>query len=1204
MKEPLFYTIDDMADEDQKLNFPEIEEKILEFWKKNRIFEKSLAAKKKAKRFRFYEGPPTANGRPGIHHVLARVFKDIICRYKTMRGFLVERKAGWDTHGLPVELEVEKELGIRQKADIEKFGIAAFNKKCRHSVWRYKDEWERLTERIGFWLDMERPYVTLDNNYIESLWWIIGRIWKKKLLFQDYKVVPYCPRCGTALSSHEVALGYRRVSDPSIYVKFPLKGVKNTYFLVWTTTPWTLPANVAVAVNPRVEYTKFKINGDFIYSYSTPPYPENQKIEISEKVSGKSLVGLTYEPLYPPADLKALPNAKNIHKVVPADFVSVEEGTGFVHIAPAFGEDDLNLGKAEKLPVIHNVDGEGRFIKIKDQNGIFSKISGKFVKDADPIILEDLKSRGLLYFSVPKGIEHEYPFCWRCDSPLLYYAKKSWFVGMEKLKDKLLDNNRKISWVPAHLKEGRFGEWLREVKDWAFSRERYWGTPLPVWICGQCRNAAVIGGLEELAKKSDRKNKFFILRHGEASANKSGVIASWPEKKNVSRLTETGKEQVRKAARALKKKKIDLIFASDLKRIRETAAILKKEGLRAEVVYAKELREINCGIFNGRPVSDHKKFFSGPLEEFIKRPEGGENLADVKKRIFGFVLKLNREHKNKNILIVGHGDPLWVLEGAAKNLSNDEISRLSYPELGGWKELSVRNWPYNENGELDLHRPFVDEVEIACPKCRAGMERVKEVTDVWFDSGAMPFAQWHFPFENKERVEKEISFPADYICEAVDQTRGWFYTLLAVSALLEKGPAFLNVVSLGHILDERGEKMSKSRGNAVDPWQAINKYSSDALRWYFYTINPPGEPKKFAETDVAERLRRFFLTLANVLAFFETYAVREEKSLDLESSAKDFTALDRWIISRLQELIAEVRVGLDQYDITKSARLIDGFVDDLSRWYLRRSRRRFQHPESGRDRAAAQDVLFYVISALAKIIAPFTPFFAEYVFQKIARRVAKREESVHLCGWPEENKKLISKELNEAMNFVRQVAALGLKARAKAGVKVRQPLPKLKIKNSKFKISLNKELLELIQDEINVKEIEQVEEIKEGRNWVLEKEGNLEIALNIEITARLKEEGILRELIRQVQEMRRDAGLRPGDKILFRYDSRTERPVRRSFGEGGSDLERIIGGNKGFVKKEINAGEIQAGDRPKQVFDIEREIGMEGEKLWLGIKKV
>ncbi|MDP1629632.1 MAG: class I tRNA ligase family protein, partial [bacterium] len=518
-----------MAEEDQKFNLPKIEEKILEFWKQNQIFEKTLRlrssteahskssgqGRRKARHFRFYEGPPTANGRPGIHHVLARVFKDIICRYKTMQGFLVERKAGWDTHGLPVELEVEKELGIKDKSEIEKFGIADFNKKCRHSVWRYKDEWERLTERIGFWLDMKNPYITLDNNYIESLWWIIGQIYKKKLLFQDYKVVPYCPRCGTALSSHEVALGYKRVSDPSIYIKFPVRGAKNTYLLVWTTTPWTLPANVAVAVNPFIEYTKFRVNGDFIYSYSTPPYLENQsaswRIEIAEKVSGQSLVGLRYEPLYP-AEFQDKARRENAYKVVPADFVSTGEGTGLVHIAPAFGEDDLNLSKKEKLPIIHNVDEKGRFktnheSRIRNQDGLWRKIEGKFVKDADQLIIGNLKERNLLYHADPDGIEHEYPFCWRCASPLLYYAKKSWFVGMEKLKKQLIENNQKINWVPEHIKEGRFGEWLREVKDWAFSRERYWGTPLPVWICEKCQNISVIGGLEELKKRAERNNK-------------------------------------------------------------------------------------------------------------------------------------------------------------------------------------------------------------------------------------------------------------------------------------------------------------------------------------------------------------------------------------------------------------------------------------------------------------------------------------------------------------------------------------------------------------------------------------------------------------------------------------------------------------------------------------------------------------------------
>ena len=1126
-----------------ELNFPQKEQEILEFWKEKKIFERSISRRKKAKDFVFYEGPPTANAKPGIHHVLSRVFKDIICRYKTMQGFRVLRKAGWDTHGLPVELAIEKKLGLKNKKEIEKYGIAKFNKQCKESVWQYKQDWERLTERIGFWLDMEHPYITYENDYIETLWWIIKQIWQKGLLYKDYKVVPYCPRCGTSLSSHEVALGYKKIKEPAVYVKFEIRNSKfetnskpkiinsKTFLLVWTTTPWTLPGNVAVAVNPEFTYVKVKVGEEYLILAKERIAAAGVAGEIIEEFKGKDLIGLQYERIFLRSDLPSyLSGGRTSFIVVAGDFVSLEEGTGLVHIAPAFGEDDMRVGKENNLPVILNVDEEGKFKKD------VGKWAGMFVKDADSLIIKDLQERSILFKE--ELYKHDYPFCWRCDSPLLYYAKESWFIRMQDIKKDLIANNQKINWVPSHLKDGRFGEWLKELKDWAFSRERYWGTPLPIWQCKECGHKEVIGSKNDLLKQKSSTNKYYILRHGYSLRNHQKIISSWPEIKPLP-LTKKGKRQIKLAARKLKKEKIDLIFSSDILRTRQTAEITAKElGLKAE--YSPQLRDINLGDFNGKPIAEFYKTFN--LKDlFWKAPPKGESWIDCKKRMVDFVQNLERKYKNKRILIVSHGDPLWLLEGTFSGWTNEQLwyskeGHRSYIKTGELRKIDFRNMPYNEKMELDFHRPYIDEVKFLCVKCSSPMERVPEVVDVWFDSGSMPFAS-------------AAVFPADYICEGIDQTRGWFYTLLAISTLLGRGPSYKNVISVGHVLDEKGEKMSKSKGNVVDPWYIIEKYGADAVRWYFYTVNQPGDPKLFAEKDIDQSLKKFILILWNCFTFYQTYKKTKNKK------QKTKNILDRWIISELNELIFEATEKLDKYDVTGAARAIEGFVvNDLSLWYIRRSRKRFEE---------AAGTLRLVLSTLSKLTAPFTPFLSEEIYRGIFNFQFSIFKSVHLENWPEADKKLIDKRLNQKMEKVREIVTLALAERAKAGIKVRQPLASLQLPEK-----IDKDLLDLIKDEVNVKEIIFGKTLK----------------LDTKITQELKEEGIIREVVRQINEMRKKAGLKSKDKISIQYS-------------GTPELNKVLEKNKKTILIQTQAKDFKPGEGGKQV-----EIGQQN--LWLAVKKL
>ncbi|MDD5145640.1 MAG: class I tRNA ligase family protein [Candidatus Pacebacteria bacterium] len=1180
-----------------EINFVKNEEKILKFWRENKIFEKSIEKRKNAKKFVFFEGPPTANGKPGIHHVLSRVFKDIICRYKTMQGFRVERKAGWDTHGLPVELEIEKKLGLKNKKDIEDYGIARFNKKCKESVWEYLQDWEKLTERIGFWLDLKNPYITYETDYIETVWFILKEIYKKGLLSQDYKVVPYCPRCGTTLSSHEVAQGYKKVKGPSIYIKFQILNpeFKDSYLLVWTTTPWTLPGNVAVAINPAYTYIKVKFNNENLILVKDRMEACGLKdAEILKEFKGKDLLDLYYQAPYPIDSKKEM----TTYRVLPAEFVSLEDGSGMVHIAPAFGLDDMELIKKENVklrkekepefPILLTVNEEGKFkFEVK-------KWAGMFVKDADPLIIADLRERSLLYKE--ELYEHDYPFCWRCKSPLLYYAKQSWFINMQAKKQDLIKNNQKINWVPGHLKEGRFGEWLKEVKDWAISRERYWGTPLPIWKCKTCNALEVLGSKTDLVSQKFSKNSYFVIRHGESYKNKKDVLSCWPEKTPFN-LTEKGKVQIATVAKKLKNKKIDLIFSSDILRTKQTAEIIAKD-LNLKVKLDKRLREINIGILNGKKQKDAFDFWGkstlSPIEYTQKRfqvtPPEGENYADVEKRMLSFMKEMENKYQGKNILLVSHQRPITLLEKVMEGFDIKKFADILVKDkeikLGEIREFDFANLPYDEKMEFDFHRPYIDEVKFYCKKCGAQMERVPEVLDCWFDSGSMPFAQNHWPFVKNlrprrtslglENLRPPELFPADYICEAIDQTRGWFYTLLAVSTLLDFESPYKNVISVGHVLDEKGEKMSKSKGNIVDPWYIIGKYGIDAARWYFYTINQPGEPKLFSEKDIDGALKKFILTFWNCYIFLKTYGEKISPKVNLKTK----NVLDRWIISRQNQLIFDVTNALEKYDVTGASRLIEKFVvDDLSLWYVRRSRRRFQRPETKNEAKIASEVLGQVIFTITKLMAPFLPFLSEEIYQETLN-LESANNSVHFQDWPKANKKMLDKKIMEEMEGVREIVAQALAERARVGIKVRQPLRRLKISALGGSASggKNKELLGLIRDEVNVKEV------------VFDSKIKTKVELDTEITPELKEEGTVREIIRNIQELRKKANFKPSDSISVRYS-------------GSPDLEEILSKNEKIILKEGKIKDLQKKTQDEK-FNIEEEITVDQQKIIISIKKI
>ena len=1167
---------------------PDTEEEVFSFWKEQHVFERSLAqrapkkgSKKSAKKtFVFFEGPPTANGRPGIHHVLARSYKDIMLRYKTMRGYFVPRKGGWDTHGLPVELEVEKTLGLKSKKEIEQYGIAAFNKKCKESVWKYKDEWERLTGRMGFWLDMKNPYITYENDYIETNWWIFSEIAKRGLLYKGQKIVPWCTRCGTALSSHELAQGYKEVEDTSIYAKFKVvKGEKmgefvadnHTYILSWTTTPWTLPGNVALAVGEKIEYAMVSVEEGKkkeTYIIATPRLEvlKREYVHVGS-VKGKDLVGIQYEPLFPVRAFTEGAAKKVSYRVYAADFVSTTDGTGVVHTAVMYGEDDYTLGKKLGLPQVHTVNLQGKF------TDDVPKFAGQYVKakETEVAIISALEHNGNLLRS--EGYLHEYPFCWRCSSPLLYYGRDSWFIEMSKLREDLKKANATVHWVPENLREGRFGEWIREVKDWAISRERYWGTPLPIWACESCKKTTVIGGIKELEdtqKKS--RNTYYFVRHGQSEANVKEVLSCWPEKTPM-HLTLKGRTSIEALAKKTKKMKVDIIFSSDMTRTKETSAILK-EAWGAPVIFDERLREINTGDFNGLPIDAYRQLFVNSMERFTKAAPKGETLTELRARTYSFISEMEKKYEGKSIAIVSHEDTLWLMASVMQGWTDEasiarrEGTNGAFIQMGEMREMEYRTIPRDETGFFDVHRPYIDAITFPCKHCKGEMRRIPEVADVWFDSGAMPFAQAHFPFEKGGVKGQHVDFPADYITEGVDQTRGWFYTLLAVATLLKKKAPYKNVISLGLVLDKNGQKMSKSKGNIVSPWDMIQKHGVDAVRWYFYTVNPPGEAKKFDELEIAKVSRQFFTLVYNSFVFFNLYG---KVSVIPTKAPASKNVLDAWVLARLHETIHEASTYLEEYEIGDAARRIETFAGDFSRWFIRRSRRRLQKPESEKELQEVSKIFGYVLLELARLLAPFTPFFADALYKSL---ITNAKASVHLDVWPTFNKKLVDKKLIEAMEEVRLVASVALAKRAEAGAKVRQPLASLSLKSEKLKGK--KALLEILKDEVNVKEIR------------FDKTQAEDVILDLAITQELKDEGLLREFVRIVQDLRQDAGFSPKDMMVLHI-------------EAPQQILYVLHKYETSAKRDVNAKVIEY--KKVERFDAEIKTKLGDADIWLAVRK-
>lgn len=1094
-------------DSHEKSDTVKREEAVLDFWKKNDIFKKSLEKKAPRGDFVFYEGPPTANGRPGIHHLEARAFKDIILRFKTMQGYHVRRKGGWDTHGLPVELQVEKELGLTSKKDIEAYGIAAFNTKCKESVWKYIDEWEKFTDRIGFWLDLKDPYVTYEPNYIESVWNILKTVYDKGLVYKDYKVVPWCPRCGTALSSHELAQGYEDVKDLSLYVKFKVKGEPNTYLVAWTTTPWTLPGNVALAVSKDIVYVKVSAHGEQYILAKDKLNTLPQAGNVTKEMKGSELVGMSYEPLYDfISSKKDVPNIGNGWKVYAADFVTTEEGTGIVHTAVMYGQDDFELGTQVGLPKHHLVSEDGTFTK----DAGFLRTA--FVKDeaTDVAIIKDLAGRELLLKK--EKYAHSYPHCWRCKTPLIYYARNSWYIRMSGLQNTLVKENRQIHWEPSHIKEGRFGEWLQDVKDWAISRERYWGTPLPFWKNPKDGSYVVIGsleGLKKLVKKSG--NTYYLMRHGEAVLNANGMILN-AELGVENGLTEKGIDQVRRALHELRHANIDYIFYSPLPRTKETARMVA-EALRvpeSQVIMDIRLLEVTFGEFERKPVGDYHAFFKTGYERLVKAPQGGETWIQVKKRTSQLLYDIEKKYTGKRILIVSHNGVMQMLQAGAASMDHKKTGTCIERDALDLKNAEVKKidftpLPHNDEYELDFHRPYIDAIRLE--KNGVILERVPEVLDVWFDSGAMPYAQDHYPFENTKYLNpkrrfllKQKGYPADYITEAIDQTRGWFYTLHAIGVLLGYGRAYKHVICLGHILDDKGKKMSKSLGNIVDPWTIIEKYGADTLRFWMYSVNQPGESKNFDEKTVDDVSKKVFNLLINTARFYNLY-----KDKNVRAGTGSTHLLDRWILSKLALLTRDVTRDMNAYTILRPARDIKEFIGDLSQWYLRRSRDRCKE-ESTRMEVLA--TLRFVLMTLSKLIAPYAPFVAEEIYQDT--REESDPVSVHLAPWPQGGTSDTS--LLETMRITRDIVSSGLLNRSEARVKVRQPL---------LSVSIQKDIpegyKELIKDELNVKNV-----------LVNTKQATLTI-LDTTVTEELKEEGMYRDFVRSVQDLRKQKNLHPSE---------------------------------------------------------------------------
>ncbi len=1109
------------------------EEAVLAFWKENGIFEKTVAKNKGQKEFVFFEGPPTANAKPALHHLEARAFKDVIPRYKTMQGFYVPRRAGWDTHGLPVELQIEKKIGSQSKKDIEAYGIAKFNQECKDSVFTHIKDWEDFTDRMGYWVDKASAYYTFNPSYMESLWSIIGKVNDRGLLYKDYRVLPWCARCGTTLATHELAQGYQDDKDLTVYAKFPLKAFPNAYFVAWTTTPWTLPGNVALAVGPDIVYVEAKVGTEVLIIAKERIALLGENVEILAEHRGSEMVGMEYEALY---DVPSL-QSENSYKVYAADFVTTTDGTGIVHIAPMYGADDFAVATKHGLPKVHTVDEAGHFIA-----GV-SFLDGRFVKDEDVAvdIIKDLANRptGSLLFKKEK-YEHSYPHCWRCKTALIYYARDSWYIRMSELREDLIKANETINWEPDHIKEGRFGEWIDGVKDWAISRERYWGTPLPIWQSADGERIVVdsIATLKQYAKKSG--NNYYVMRHGQTGNNLKNL---WSCDSTIpDPLTQEGVIQVRNAASQLLDKKIDIIISSPFPRTHETAELIA-DILKYPIVNIgidKRLGEWNVGKeFDGKTHEEYFSIRNQSDDRYGFKTKDGESYADVLTRSAEFMYEIDKQYHGKNILIVSHGAPTRAIELVTEGFSYDTLfsRNRSYKNFDNAeiRKVDFAPLPHNDNFELDLHRPYIDSIVLE----RDGKEfhRVKEVMDVWFDSGSMPFAQDHYPFEHKD----DLAYPGDFISEAIDQTRGWFYTLLAVGVLMERGAPYKNVICLGHLLDKEGKKMSKSIGNIVEPYEQMDKFGVDAVRFWMYSVNAPGESKNYDEKSVAEINNKVFNLLGNVYSFYELY---RDKALEGEYKAST-NVLDQWIIARLNQLTESVTKGLDVYDLFTPTRAIREFCDDLSTWYLRRSRDRLKDGD-----VSAKQTLYTVLKTTAQLIAPFAPFTAEDMWLKL--KTESDEESVHLSMWPKLG--AVDNDVIKKMEEIREICSLGNAERKKNNIAVRQPLQWILVNDTNF--TVNEEVyLQLIKDELNVEKVLLAYSMNEETTKVIKKvtiDKSKRAQLETEITPDLKIKGTVNEVKRYLQDWRKENNLTIEDTVTGRMYC-----VQQEFliGEGKQILE-------------------------------------------------
>ncbi len=1108
------------------------EEATLAFWAKERIFEETVSRDAPKGEIVTYDGPPFATGLPHFGHLLPTSIKDAIPRYLTMKGYRVRRTWGWDCHGLPIETLIQKELGLATKADIERVGVASFNRAARESVMRYDAEWKKVIPRLGRWVDMESSYKTMDASFGESAWWAFAELSKKGLTYEGFKSVHVSPALETVVSNFEVAQAYKDIDDLSATVKFPIVGQPNTFLLAWTTTPWTLPGNVAIAANPTLVYAYVELDGAtyVVAENLAATVFEGKEHRVAKTVTGAELAGIAYEAPFPEVAPK---DRSKLWKVLAADFVTAEDGTGLVHIAPAFGEDDLSLGQREGLPLIAHVgmDGVIRGTGLPELDGRQAKPASD-PSETDVEVIKLLAARGRLFSK--KKYRHSYPHCWRTGVPLLNYALSSWFVKVSAIRAKLAKLNDGVRWVPESIGKNRFGNWLAEAKDWSVSRSRYWGTPLPVWK-SKDGEAIVVGSLAELRAKSRSTNAWLVMRHGEAESNARGFVSQ--DDGAPAPLTDVGRAQAEAAAKSLAKEGITKIYCSPLLRTRETAEIVRQAlGLpESAVVVDERLKEIQSGVFSGRPINEYRAFFADAkdqtLARFDRRPEGGENLRDVRARVGDFIYEADAANAGEKILIVAHEYVVWMLDAVREGATVERAAALKaaddYLPTGGWKPLDFAPIPHDESFELDLHRPYVDAVVLR----ESGKEfrRVPDVFDTWFDSGSVPFASNGFP-KDKSRFDAPIGplaplkslfskpkgFPAEFIAEGLDQTRGWFYTLLVLSgAIFGKAP-YKNVVVNGLILAEDGRKMSKSLKNFPPVMGVVDRYGADALR--FFLLSSPavrGEEVAFSEKGVDEVGKKLVSRLENCLAF---YALAAGDSAP-EAGADSVAALDRWLVARVAEAAAEVGRAMDAYELDRAARPILPLIDDLSNWFLRRSRDRMREGAALGEKSAALRTMRWALVEISKILAPLAPFLAEHVY----RSVRGPMRSVHLEPWPSRGKP--DEALLARMSATRAAASLGLQLRAKSGYKVRQPLARLKVRDAA--IFEDAELVAILRDEVNVKAVEPDPSLPE----------DAPVWLDDALTLELRREGVIRELVRFVQDKRKEIGLAPSDRIALTIDA-------------------------------------------------------------------